>query len=42
MYEVSEVPNDLKEVDKVIREYYDLDKIEVKEEKEIKKDEDTK
>lgn len=33
MFEQDEVDNDLKEVDKVIREYYELDKVEVKEDK---------
>ena len=32
MFEQDEVPNDLKEVDKVIREYYELDKTETREE----------
>lgn len=33
MFEEEEIDNDLKEVDKIIREYYDLDKIESEEEK---------
>jgi len=33
MFEQDEVDNDLKEVDKVIREYYELDKVEVKKDK---------
>ena len=33
MFEEEEIDNDLKEVDKIIRDYYDLDKIESEEEK---------